>query len=101
MKNKQSGVPKPAAMDLTKLAAILRPDLRPTEALKVAMKFYVEAVLFLRELPFDSEDDLIREFSSEERHMAQRAKALEQVLQALREDTLELDPKKDDDEARQ
>jgi len=101
VKKKQSGLAKPAAMDLAKLAAILQPGLRPTEALKVAMKFYVEAVLFLRDLPFDSEDDFIREFGSGERQVAQRVKALKQELQALREDTLELDPKKDDDEARQ
>ena len=50
MKNKPTKFPLPEPIELAKLAAILRPQSQATIALKAAMEFYVEAVLFCREL---------------------------------------------------
>lgn len=95
--------PLPDPMELAKLAAILRrsPDSKPTAALKVAMEFYVEAVLFSRELSSMSFEDIVAEFGSEKRWLAQIRQPLEKAAETDWADTLELDPQKDDDPARQ
>jgi hypothetical protein len=103
MKNKEPKFPLPKPIELAKLAAILRrdPNSKPTSALEVAMKFYVEAVIFSRELSSMSFEDIVAKFGSEKRWMAQISKPLEKAAEADWADTLELDPQKDDDPARQ
>jgi hypothetical protein len=92
---KKSNLPKPEPIELAKLAAILRPDFQPKAALKTAMQFYVEAVLFSRELPSTLEE-LLNQFGSEERQREIIWGPLKKVIKAQWADTLELDPKKDD-----
>jgi hypothetical protein len=103
MKNKASKSPLPDPIELAKLAAILRRshDSKPTSALKVAMEFYVEAVLFSCELSSMSFEDIVAKFGSEKRWPAQISEPLEKAAEADWADTLELDPQKDDDPARQ
>jgi hypothetical protein len=96
----QPDFPLPQPIELAELAAILQPDSEPKAALKKAMEFYVEAVLFFRELPSTSEDALVREFGSHERDIARRAQPLKQLVHADWTDRLELNPKKHDDDAR-
>src|SRR4029077_19927262 len=101
---KQADLPLPEPMELAKLAAALRPDFEPNfepkAALRTAMELYVEAVFFLRELPSTSEDDLVMKFGSHERGMALMARPMKQAMERVWEDTLELDPPRDDDDAR-
>jgi hypothetical protein len=85
-------LPEPA--ELAKLAAILGPKLQPGAALKVAMQFYVEAVLFCREHSSEPFEELFTAFASEGTQRAQRIRSLGQELKAIGEDTLELDPQK-------
>ena len=101
MKNKASKFPLPKPIELAKLAAILRPEFQAAGALKVAMEFYVEAVLFCRESSSMSFEDLITRFGSDKRHLALMAEPIKKVVEAQWADTLELDPKKDDDPVRQ
>ena len=89
-------------MELAKLAAILRPRSSPKAALKTAMQFYVEAVLFCRQYSSKTLQELLAEFGSEETQRSQRIAKLEHdYFRPMREDTLELDSKKDDDAVRQ
>jgi hypothetical protein len=94
----QIRLPKPA--ELAKLAALLRPTSQPSEALKAAMEFYVEAVLFCREWPSLSLEDAITQFGSDERRMALMSEPIAKAVRAREEDTLELDPQKNTDAAR-
>ena len=91
-------------MDLAKLAAMLAPNAKPTEAMAKAMEFYVEAVLLSRELPSNA-DELVRRFGSSERAHERFNERFTQPFvescEAHWRDTLELDPARDDDEARQ
>jgi hypothetical protein len=100
-KKAQTDLPLPEPMELAKLAAILRPEYKPNAALKTAMEFYVEALLFFREHSTKTFEELFTEFGSEETQRAQRVGKLEQELKTIREDALELDPTKDDDVVRQ
>ena len=102
MKKKRSDFLPPEPIELAKLAAILRPDFKPKAALKPAMEFYVEAVLFSRELPSTLEE-IVTQFGSEERWKALLAAPVKEALKKDWSDTLELDPnpKKNEDEARQ
>ncbi|MEI6072784.1 MAG: hypothetical protein WCS31_13400 [Verrucomicrobiae bacterium] len=68
----------PTPIELATLAATLRPDFKPLDAIKTAMEFFLEAKLFVRELPA-SEDALIREYGSQVRRMALRARPLEEI----------------------
>jgi len=77
----------PTPMELATLAAALRPDFKPLDAIKTAMEYFLEAKLFVRELPA-GEDALLREYGSEVRRMALRARPLEQ----MRQDVLTLNP---------
>ena len=72
----------PTPMELATLAATLRPDFKPLDAIKTAMEFFLEAKLFVHELPA-SEDDLIRTYGSEARRMALRARPLEKIRQEV------------------
>jgi hypothetical protein len=100
VKNKAPKFPLPKPMELAKLAAILRPDFKPKAALEVAMEFYVEALLFSRELP-SAFQEVVLQFRSEERTREITYGPLKKLFEASWADTLELDPKKDDDPARQ
>lgn len=91
----QSKFPLPEAIELAKLAAILKPGLAPAGAMKAAMQFYVEAVLFLRDLPA-SLDELVKQFGSRERKRA----PIRHDIARYFANTLELDPQADDDEVR-
>jgi hypothetical protein len=100
-KDKVSKFPLPKPIELAKLAGILGPNFqRPAEALKVAMEWYFEAVLFARELPSTPEELLIK-FGSQERQLEVILGPIKKDFKAMWADTLELDPKKDDDPARQ
>jgi hypothetical protein len=100
MKKKPSKFPLPEPIELAKLAAILRPDVKPKAALKTAMEFYVEALLFSRELP-SAFQEVVMQFGSEERTREITWGPLKKVIDAQWADTLELDPKKDDDPVRE
>ena len=67
---KKPNLPRPEPMELATLAAILSPDAETGAALKRAMeramKFYVEASLFVSALPDDS--DALMGYASDERH---------------------------------
>jgi hypothetical protein len=100
--DKTCELPKP--IELAKLAAILAPPLQGLspgsrresalkEAMESAMRFYVEAVCLLNELPSDLEK-LIGQFGTTERE----SQVLKRLAAAL-EKTLELDPSKDGDDA--
>jgi len=89
------------AIELANLAAILRPKARPAAAMKAAMEWYVEAVIFCGDYGSKTFEELFDQFGSEERHRAQIVGNLERELKAMREDTLEFDPAKNDDPARQ
>jgi hypothetical protein len=65
VKNKGAKIPLPEPIELAKLAAILRPEFEAAAGLKVAMQFYVEAVLFCRESASMSFEDLIARFGSD------------------------------------
>jgi len=90
-KNKASKLALPQPMELAKLAAILGPVSKPPTALKNAMQFYIEAVVFSREHFSKTFEELFGEFATDETQRAQRSKELERKLKAIREDTLELD----------
>lgn len=93
-------VPRPEPMQLAKLAAILAPNSQPAAALEMAMQFYVEAAIFARELPSEFDEWVIR-FGNEKRRIAYMALPLEAAIQSNWNETLRLDPKADDDPARQ
>lgn len=101
MKNKASKFPLPKPIELAKLAAALRPEFQPAGAMKVAMEFYVEAVLFCQESSSMSFEDIVAKFGSDKRHLAVMAEPIKKAVEAQWADTLELDPQKDDDPARQ
>jgi len=86
MKKKQSGFPFPKPMELAKLAAILRPTSEAKAALKTAMEFYLEAVLFSRELP-STVDELLTRFGSDERRRKVQRKALQYIAAAKKHDS--------------
>jgi hypothetical protein len=101
MKKKPSEFPLPEPIELAKLAATLRPGSQPALALKVAMEFYIEAVFFCRESSSMGLEDIIAKFGSEKRWLAQASEPIKKAVAAQWADTLELDPEKDDDPARQ
>jgi len=117
MKKKPSKIPLPEPIELAKLAAILHPhlfatlslengvDIEAAAALEVAMKVYVEALLFCQESSSMSLDELITKFGSNrrqmERYFAVGNEAIKKVVEAHLADTLELDPKKANDPVRQ
>ena len=84
-------------MELAKLAAILGPAAKSPAALKTAMQFYVEAIVFSSKHSSKTFEELFGEFASDETQRAKRVWTLEQQLKIIREDTLELDPQKDGD----
>jgi hypothetical protein len=95
----QNTIPSPDPIELAKLAAILGPD-SPKVAIQKAMEFYLEAVLFAKELP-DNFDDLLTWFGSEERKKERRERESKETFRQIwEEDTLKLEPKEDFDEAR-
>jgi hypothetical protein len=96
----QTDLPLPQPMELAKLAAILRPGSKANEALKTAMEFYVEAVLFSSELP-SSFEELVTKFGNDKRWGELIRKPFQVAVAKQWEDTLELDPEKNDDPARQ
>lgn len=81
----------PEPLELAKLAAILGPELQPRAALEKAMIFYIEAVLFLDELPasFEEQQRLALPFNE----------AVKPIFHKAWEDVLELDQKNDDSPA--
>jgi hypothetical protein len=117
MKKKPPKIPLPEPIELAKLAAILHPhlfatlniencaDIEAAAAVKVAMKVYVEALLFCQESSSMSLDDLITKFGSMKRQMEQyfavANEPTKKVVEAQLADALELDPEKDDDPVRQ
>lgn len=89
--------PMPSASELAQLAALLAPGEPPDAAMKVAMAFYVEAVLFSRELS-KSEDKLVFEFGTDSRKLER----LSQPCRKIWADTLTLGPESSaDDPVRQ
>jgi hypothetical protein len=66
---KKPNFPKPEPIELAKLSAILCPNAEPGAAMKKAMErameFYIEASLFISELPDDS--DALMRYASNER----------------------------------
>jgi hypothetical protein len=102
MKTKASKSPLPEPIELAKLAAILRrdPNSKPASALKVAMEFYLEAVILCRECASMSFEDLIAKFGSEKRLLELTAERIKKVVRPRWEDALELDPAKHTDPVR-
>jgi hypothetical protein len=94
MKTKDSKFPLPQPIELATLAAILRtgPNSKPAGALKVAMEFYLEAVILCRECVSMSIEDLISKFGIEKRLFELTAERIKKAVQTQREDTLVLDP---------
>lgn len=87
-------------MELAKLAAILRLDFpRAADALAVAMEWYVEAVLFCRELP-SGPDELFDKYARHERQGARTYQSLQAKRDAKWDDTFMLDPSQPDDAVR-
>jgi hypothetical protein len=101
VKDKGSKFPLPKPIEIATLAAILRPDSQPADAMKVAMEFYVEAVLFCQESSSLSFEDIVEKFGSGKRYVAFMTKGFKKWVEAQWADTLELDPQKDDDPVRQ
>jgi hypothetical protein len=101
VKKKVPQFPLPEPIELAKLAAILGRHVQPSAALNVAMQYYVEAVLFCQECSSMDPDDLIRKFGSDKRWLEVAAAPVKKAVRARWADTLELDPQKDDDAARQ
>jgi len=108
VKTKASKFSLPEPIELAKLAAILtrgweaNPDREVEAALKRALNFYIEAVFLHRELSGKSLDDLIGQgFGIEKRWLARVAEPLERIRRENWADTLELDPQKPSDPARE
>ena len=96
--------PLPKPMELAKLAAILSPDAEPKPAMERAMKFYVEATIFLPELAqkLAADSDALMAYASDERRRERFVIPTLRVKWAeARADTLELDPQAHDDPARE
>jgi len=85
-----TSLPLPEPIELAKLAAILRPGAEPKAALITAMRFYVEAVFFMRELP-STLGELVTQFGSEERWKEIAFEPVKKAIGARLADTLELD----------
>ena len=98
MKNKEPKFPLPKPIELAKLAAILRPESQPTAAIKVAVQFYIEAVQFCKGSSTKTWEEL--EFGSEKRWL-EHVEQIEKAVEERWKDTLELDPDKPTDPARQ
>jgi len=93
----------PKAMELAKLAAILAPNAEPKTAIERAMKFYGEAVCFVRELA--EKPDALLSYLSDERWrerviIPELGDTLPGALAKAREDTLELHQRAQSDPAR-
>lgn len=89
----------PTAMELAKLAISLCPNLnaRAADQVRKAFEFYVEAMIFCRECAPLSLEELVGKFRNQDQVAIERwAKARE----ALWKDTLELNPEKESDPAR-
>lgn len=93
-------LPLPTPIELATLAALLLPDAEPDAALSKAMEFYVEAVALAGELRPLSLQDLVKRFGSTKRSMERLLAPYVQATQAQWNDTLQLEPDKDDDDAR-
>jgi hypothetical protein len=91
-------LPKP--IELAKLAAILCSNAQPKTAMERALKFYVEAVCFLRELA-EKPHALSAYLSVERQRELFIMPELHAGLAKEREDTLELDPQAESDPARE
>ena len=65
-KSRNPSVPRPDPLQLAILAAILHPNFAPKAGLQKAMEFYLEAALFVEELPANF-DDLLTVFGTNER----------------------------------
>ena len=91
----------PEPFELATLAAILLPGAEPDKALTKAMELYIEAVLFVRELRPLCYGDLIRKFGSRKQRAALFVKPIVQAIEAQWNETLELEPEKNDDPVRQ
>ncbi|HEV7924502.1 MAG TPA: hypothetical protein VGR14_04060 [Verrucomicrobiae bacterium] len=90
----------PAPMDLAKLAATLGPTHDSVSAMKRAMEFYIESVLFLRECRWRG-DSLIMSFGSEVRKHEVEGRCRQQAYESLWGETLEFRPSESSDPARQ
>lgn len=90
---------QPDAWKLAQLAAAVAPDAAPDTALDRAMRLYVQSVLFCRDLPVDF-NDLVRRYGNEGQSLRIMAEPLERAAAAELADTVELDPKADNDAAR-
>ena len=89
----------PSAVELATLAANLRPNAAPSVAIKVAMEFWVEATLSLKELPNDL-DELQKSYGSSERNPKPVLTAVGLLLNGDWSDTLELDSRLGNDGVR-
>jgi hypothetical protein len=99
-KLEENTIPCPGPLELATLAAILVPGHPPEFGMQEAMEFYLEAVLFSRELPSDL-DGLVTLFGSAQRKADRLRREAEEVTSLVWEtDTLKLEPKEDFDEAR-
>jgi hypothetical protein len=96
--NAAIALPKP--IELAKLAAILCSNAQPKTAMERALKFYVEAVCFLRELA-EKPHALSAYLSVERQRELFIMPELRAGLAKEREDTLELDPQAESDPARE
>lgn len=97
-------IPLPEPVELVKLAAILAPNAEPKAAMERALKFYVEAVCFVRELA--EKPDALLGYLSDERWrecvvIPELGDTLPSALAKVRADTLELDPEAQSDPARE
>ena len=101
MRDKQPNpYPRPDPIEPAKLAGILLPTCQsPEAALKKAMKLYVQAVLFRRDLPSNF-DELVREIGTDVQRLALNADELDPIFQANWDETLELNSHASDDPAR-
>lgn len=91
--------PFPDPMQLAQLAAILDPASEPRHALTKAMKLYFEAVLVSRELPSDFQT-LFLTFGNPDRLIESAVRCIRNANEALRADSLTLEPNKSFDDAR-
>jgi hypothetical protein len=90
--------PLPEPIELAKIAAVLPPSYAPSAAVEKAMELYVEATLFVGELPQDGTvDEFIERFGSEARNNDRIRRGFGAILAGQESDTLELDANKDND----
>lgn len=98
-KMKPTGFPLPSAIELAQLAATLSPSESPDAAMEKAMAFYVEAVLFSRELQA-TEETLVARYGNSSRRFAALARLGSAEVERGWKDTMLLEPDQPDDEVR-